>query len=60
MYEKINPQKDFSVSECVWCNHNNDSCFGLIWEHTKTKRKRKRSKKQQEVKEVEQVLIADN
>jgi len=26
-HEKINPQKDFSVSECVWSVADNNSCF---------------------------------
>jgi len=26
-YEKINPQKDFIVSECVWNVVNSNSCF---------------------------------
>ena len=36
-YEKINPQKDFSVSECVWCYTDNNSCFiALIFKIIKT------------------------
>jgi len=36
-HEKINPQKDFSVSECVWCYADNNSCFiALIFKIIKT------------------------